>query len=278
MEPNIQLRWLGNAGLQFEHKNILVVDPFLSRPVMGEFLFSTLETNSALQEAILPECDYILITHAHYDHMQDAPAIAYRTGAQVYGDANTCRLMEVLGVKPSQLHEIGYGERFNAGNFQITAIEGHHPWLPGFASGKVKENLQAPLRARDYRMKKNFSFLLETNKLRLLVWSSTRTAKAVPADVLFMRAVSSECWYRDLLERVQPKIAIPTHWDDLMRPLSEPTQLFFGPPKLAWPPLQRVNLDELGNKVHAALPSCRLFIPERLRKYDLDALLNDREH
>ena len=62
MGANIQLRWLGNAGLQFEHKDILVVDPFLSRPVMGEFLFSTLETNFALQEAILPECDYILIT------------------------------------------------------------------------------------------------------------------------------------------------------------------------------------------------------------------------
>jgi L-ascorbate metabolism protein UlaG (beta-lactamase superfamily) len=69
METNIRLRWLGNAGLQFGNKEILVVDPFLSRPVMGEFLFSTLETNSALQKTILPECDYILITHAHYDHM-----------------------------------------------------------------------------------------------------------------------------------------------------------------------------------------------------------------
>jgi len=82
--------------------------------------------------------------------MLDAPAIARRTGAQVYGDANTCQLMEVLGVKPSQLHEISYGERFDAGSFRVTAIEGHHPWLPGFTSGKVKENLQAPLRARDY--------------------------------------------------------------------------------------------------------------------------------
>jgi len=114
--------------------------------------------------------------------------------------------------------------------------------------------------------------------LRLLVWSSTRTARAVPADVLFMRAVSSECWYRDLLKCVQPKIAIPTHWDDLMRPLGKSTQPFFGPPKLAWPPLQRVNLNEMGNKVHAALSGCRLFIPECLRKYDLDALLNNCEY
>ncbi len=158
MEANIQLRWLGNAGLQFEHEDILVVDPFLTRPSMKKLLFSTLETSTDLQEAILPECDTILITHAHYDHMLDAPAIARRTGAHVYGDANTCRLMEVLGVKPSQLHEIGYGETFNAGNFRVTTIEGHHPWLPGFASGKVKENLRAPLRVRDYRMEKISAF------------------------------------------------------------------------------------------------------------------------
>jgi hypothetical protein len=83
----------------------------------------------------------------------------------VYGDANTCQLMEVLGVKPSQLHEIGYGERFNAGNFQVTTIEGHHPWLPGFTNGKVKENLQAPLRARDYRMKKKFQLPFRNQRI-----------------------------------------------------------------------------------------------------------------
>jgi len=269
MEVNIRLRWLGNAGLQIERSDILVVDPFLTRPSMKKLFFSTLETNIALQETILPECDTILITHAHYDHLLDAPIIAQKTGARVYGDANTCQLMEMLGVNPSQLREIGYGETFNAGNFRVTTIEGHHPWLPGFTRGKVKENLSEPLCVRDYRMDKNFSFLIETDELRMLVWSSTRTNKAVPADVLFMRAVSSERWYREFLKRVQPKIAIPTHWDNLMRPLGESTQPFYGPPKFAWPPLQRVNLDELENKMRSALPGCRLFIPERLRVYDL---------
>ena len=31
------------------------------------------------------ECDYILLTHAHSDHLGDAPAIAKRTGAMVLG-------------------------------------------------------------------------------------------------------------------------------------------------------------------------------------------------
>ena len=31
------------------------------------------------------ECDYILLTHAHGDHLGDAPAIAKRTGAMVFG-------------------------------------------------------------------------------------------------------------------------------------------------------------------------------------------------
>lgn len=31
------------------------------------------------------ECDYILLTHAHGDHLGDAPAIAKRTGATIFG-------------------------------------------------------------------------------------------------------------------------------------------------------------------------------------------------
>ena len=38
------------------------------------------------------ECDYILLTHAHGDHLGDAPAIAKRTGAMVLG------IPEVLAV------------------------------------------------------------------------------------------------------------------------------------------------------------------------------------
>ncbi len=88
MEANIQLRWLDNAGLQIEHAGILVIDPFLTRPSMKKMFFSTLQSNAALQEAILPECDTILVTNAHYDHILDAPLIARKTGARVYdGDA-----------------------------------------------------------------------------------------------------------------------------------------------------------------------------------------------
>jgi len=43
MEANIQLRWLDNAGLQIEHADILVVDPFLTRPSMKKMFFSTVQ-------------------------------------------------------------------------------------------------------------------------------------------------------------------------------------------------------------------------------------------
>ncbi|MCD6577126.1 MAG: hypothetical protein J7K66_03830 [Anaerolineaceae bacterium] len=59
-----------------------------------------------------------------------------------------------------------------------------------------------------------------------------------------------------------------------MRPLSEPTQPFFELPKLAWQPLQRVDMNGLRD---TALPTCRLFIPERLREIDLGVLLNEWE-
>ena len=55
-------------------------------------------------EAGQVECDYILVSHAHGDHLGDAAAIAKRTGAMVLA------IPEVLGLCEEQAGEIqGHG-------------------------------------------------------------------------------------------------------------------------------------------------------------------------
>ena len=69
----MKISFLGHASLQIQigDTNILV-DPFIS----GNPKVSQIDINSL-------KADYILITHAHFDHTQDVESIAKRTGAVI---------------------------------------------------------------------------------------------------------------------------------------------------------------------------------------------------
>lgn len=69
----MKITYLGHSSLQIEsnHKK-LIVDPFIS----GNPLAKDIDVHSL-------EADYVLLTHAHYDHIHDVEAIVNRTGAEI---------------------------------------------------------------------------------------------------------------------------------------------------------------------------------------------------
>lgn len=69
----MKITFLGHASLQIKiGESTILVDPFISGNPKAEAIdISTLEA------------DYILITHAHQDHILDVEAIAKRTGAKL---------------------------------------------------------------------------------------------------------------------------------------------------------------------------------------------------
>ncbi|OIQ29076.1 MAG: hydrolase [Bacteroidetes bacterium MedPE-SWsnd-G2] len=69
----MKITFLGHASLSIEINDITVlVDPFISgNPKASHINIDTLKA------------DYILLTHAHQDHILDAEAIAKRTGAKI---------------------------------------------------------------------------------------------------------------------------------------------------------------------------------------------------
>lgn len=69
----MKITFLGHAALSIEINNITVlVDPFISgNPKASHIKIDQLKA------------DYILLTHAHQDHILDAEAIANRTGAKI---------------------------------------------------------------------------------------------------------------------------------------------------------------------------------------------------
>ncbi len=89
----------------------LLLDPFLTGNSMADIRADQVQT------------DYILISHAHGDHLGDAVPIAKRTQATVISNFEIANYMEEQGVKAHPMH-IGGAHRFPFGKVKLTIA--HH--------------------------------------------------------------------------------------------------------------------------------------------------------
>ncbi|KAE9378579.1 hypothetical protein N431DRAFT_501171 [Stipitochalara longipes BDJ] len=97
------LEWFGATTFRMKtHGLIIFLDTWLERP-------SSLPSYLAIDG--VAECDYIFISHAHFDHLPGADRLAKRTGAIVIGNGETIRVMRESGVPDSQLIAVSGGER-----------------------------------------------------------------------------------------------------------------------------------------------------------------------
>lgn len=278
MQASSRLRWLGTAGLEISiGDTILAIDPFFTRPSLREVLFGRMRPDGELAAALMPRCDYVLITHPHYDHLMDVPNVVRQTKAQAFGSSNSCALLALLGVPEEKIREIKPEDHLTLGDIRCEVLHAEHRPLFGLrlATGTLKENIELPLRSTDYRMDECFSFKLRVGELDLLISSGLRAEHASPADVLLVAPYGERTDFEALLQRVRPRLVIPNHWDDFFRPLSEPLLMMRDPSDWLWPPLRRVDLGAFERIVRASVPEARLLIPEMLEEYDLDALLQN---
>ena len=96
----MKITFYGHASLGIEvgGKNI-IVDPFIT----GNPLASAIDINSL-------KADYILLTHAHGDHVLDVEAIANRTQATIVSNAEIASYYAKLGF---QAHPMNHGGSWN---------------------------------------------------------------------------------------------------------------------------------------------------------------------
>jgi L-ascorbate metabolism protein UlaG (beta-lactamase superfamily) len=93
----MKITFLGHASLQIEIGNIvLLVDPFITgNPKAAHIDVDTLKA------------DYILVTHAHQDHILDVEAIAKRTEAIVVSNFEIVSHFDKLGIKGHTMNHGG---------------------------------------------------------------------------------------------------------------------------------------------------------------------------
>ena len=111
----MKVTYLGHAcvNIQIEGAHFLV-DPFISANPLAEHI----DINSI-------EATYILLTHAHADHILDAEAIAKRTGAPLITNPEILDHYRKLGLDGHDMN-IGGSHRFLDGKVKIKMVKAVH--------------------------------------------------------------------------------------------------------------------------------------------------------
>ncbi|MCS7237948.1 MAG: metal-dependent hydrolase [Thermoguttaceae bacterium] len=117
------LRWLGHGTWHISTgKYNLVVDPFVDENPLSPVRADELE------------CQFILITHGHYDHMADAERIACRTGATIISVYEICHWFERKGI--SAVHSMNIGGSYNFPFGRVKMVPAwHSSMLPDGSCG-----------------------------------------------------------------------------------------------------------------------------------------------
>lgn len=103
-QGKVEVLWLGQAAFRIATPGgkVIVIDPFLVNNAKTPAQYKNLDA--------LGKVDLVLVTHAHYDHFDDAPAIAKKNNVPMYGPAGLNQVLLTLGLMPGNLVP-----RFNKG-------------------------------------------------------------------------------------------------------------------------------------------------------------------
>jgi L-ascorbate metabolism protein UlaG (beta-lactamase superfamily) len=236
LPAGLEVEWLGVSGYRLSAEGqTLFVDPYLSRVPFGELLRKrpTLPDPAALDRFVRAPGDVVgvLVGHTHFDHAVDAPAIARRFGCKAYGSDSLLALMGLHGLAEQAVEVEAYRD-YELGPFRVSFTPSvHSKLLLGLAvpyDGDLTcEHLDA-LTPGAYRCGQVWGISIEVAGIRFYHQGSANliddAVRERGVDV-FLAGVAGRSFTRDywkrILPRLEPRVVVPTHYDNFFRPLGQ---------------------------------------------------------
>jgi L-ascorbate metabolism protein UlaG (beta-lactamase superfamily) len=174
----------------------------------------------------------ILVGHTHFDHAVDAPALARRHGAKAYGSASLAHLMRLHGVG-HQAVEVRAHEPYELGPFVVRFVPSRHSKLVFGRKvpmdGELTCEHVSGLVPTSYRCGAVYGIRIDVAGMSLYHQGSADLddgeLRDGPVDVFLAgiagRSVTPHYWER-ILPRLDPRIVVPTHYDNFFSPLGGP--------------------------------------------------------
>lgn len=241
----MKVTWFGTTTLLLDDgADQLLFDAHFTRPSFFRYVFGSASTDEKLVDALLDahgmdRLRAIFISHSHHDHVMDAPRVAVRTGAALYGSASALNVARGGGVPEDRLTAFRGGETFAVGGFRVRVIPSRHS-KPNILNNDLGQTIDAPLsqpaRLRSYKEGGSFDFYIEGGGRRTLIRPSFNYIEGqldgVRADVLFLGvaglakadAQMREQFFAETVEKAGAKLVIPIHWDNFFSRLDRPAR------------------------------------------------------
>ena len=126
VQGKTEVLWLGQAGFRIKtpQGKMILIDPWITGGPKTPPMYKN-------DLAAIGPIDLLLVTHAHVDHIGDAPALAKMNNTKLYGPADMVTPLTTLGILPADL-----GHRFNKTGrvtplpgIKVTAVQAEHSSL-----------------------------------------------------------------------------------------------------------------------------------------------------
>ncbi len=226
----MKLKWLGTAGFQVDTGGqVFLIDPYLSRNLDAKPV-------QTLRPGDISGAGQIFLTHGHFDHIYDIPAIVAHSGATVYCSEIAASTLVREGVDKGRIHMVkGDSYKVDFDSYKAEAFFSQHIKFD-------KELMEGTLLriGPDYRRFENM--LSQYPEGQVLSWRFTSGRFTMhhfgsggstpeelarlatkPLDVLLvpLQGHTHICDIAfEYVRELKPHIVIPHHQDDFYPPIS----------------------------------------------------------
>jgi L-ascorbate metabolism protein UlaG (beta-lactamase superfamily) len=236
LPDGLEVEWLGVSGYRISAAGkTLFVDPYLSRVPFADLLRrrTALPDPMALDRFVHApgEVVGVLVGHTHFDHAVDAPAIARRYGCKAYGSDSLLTLMRLHDLG-AQTVEVEPYRTYELGPFEVSFTPSvHSKLLLGLAvpyDGDLTCEHLDSLTPGAYRCGQVWGISIKVAGVSFYHQGSANlideAVRERDVDV-FLAGVAgrnfTEDYWRRIIPRLDPKVVVPTHYDNFFRPLGQ---------------------------------------------------------
>jgi L-ascorbate metabolism protein UlaG (beta-lactamase superfamily) len=262
LPAGLELSWLGVSGYRLTYEGVsLFVDPYVSRVPLRSLLLRRL---AMPDEAMLDRyagapgvVAGVLVGHTHFDHAVDAPALARRHEAKAYGSSSLGHLMRLHGLGHLAVEVVPH-QPYDLGPFVVRFVPSRHSKLLFGRKVPMDGELTCDhlhgLAPGAYKCGAVWGIRIDVAGITLYHQGSANLddgeLRDGPVDVFLAgiagRSVTPRYWER-ILPRLDPRIVVPTHYDNFFSPLGRAQDF-----------VRRVNLAAVPDEVAAASRDTRV--------------------